>query len=61
MLNNVKLCGYKKPTPIQQYCIPAIKMGYDLIAVAQTGGCSFSMVVTYDLTVVQVPARQRPT
>ncbi|KAI1427407.1 P-loop containing nucleoside triphosphate hydrolase protein [Xylaria sp. FL1777] len=37
MLRNVELCGYKKPTPIQRYCIPAIKMGYDLLAVAQTG------------------------
>ncbi|KAI1125782.1 P-loop containing nucleoside triphosphate hydrolase protein [Nemania abortiva] len=37
MLRNVEMCGYKTPTPIQQYCIPAIKMGYDLLAIAQTG------------------------
>ncbi len=37
MLNNIKLCGYHTPTPIQKYCIPAIKMGYDLLAIAQTG------------------------
>ncbi|KAI0419031.1 P-loop containing nucleoside triphosphate hydrolase protein [Xylaria grammica] len=37
MLRNVELCGYKTPTPIQRYCIPAIKMGYDLLAIAQTG------------------------
>ncbi|KAJ8123671.1 hypothetical protein ONZ43_g431 [Nemania bipapillata] len=37
MLRNVELCGYKIPTPIQQYCIPAIKMGHDLLAIAQTG------------------------
>ncbi|KAI1329950.1 P-loop containing nucleoside triphosphate hydrolase protein [Xylariaceae sp. FL0255] len=37
MLYNVKKSGYKKPTPIQRYCIPAIKMGHDLIAIAQTG------------------------
>ncbi|KAI0874522.1 P-loop containing nucleoside triphosphate hydrolase protein [Hypoxylon argillaceum] len=37
MLRNVQLCGYKTPTPIQRYCIPAIKMGYDLLAIAQTG------------------------
>ncbi|KAI0143774.1 P-loop containing nucleoside triphosphate hydrolase protein [Xylariaceae sp. FL1272] len=37
MLKNVELAGYKTPTPIQRYCIPAIKMGYDLIAIAQTG------------------------
>ncbi|CAJ2504234.1 Uu.00g116280.m01.CDS01 [Anthostomella pinea] len=37
MLKNVKLAGYHVPTPIQQYSIPAIKMGHDLIAIAQTG------------------------
>lgn len=37
MLRNVKLSGYEVPTPIQKYCIPAIRMGYDLIAIAQTG------------------------
>ncbi|KAI3340879.1 P-loop containing nucleoside triphosphate hydrolase protein [Ustulina deusta] len=37
MLRNIELCGYKTPTPIQRYCIPAIKMGHDLLAIAQTG------------------------
>ncbi|KAI1379841.1 P-loop containing nucleoside triphosphate hydrolase protein [Hypoxylon crocopeplum] len=37
MLKNVQMSGYKAPTPIQKFCIPAINMGYDLIAVAQTG------------------------
>ncbi|KAK4453568.1 putative ATP-dependent RNA helicase [Podospora aff. communis PSN243] len=37
MLANVKLCRYSIPTPIQSYCIPAIKSGYDVIAIAQTG------------------------
>jgi ATP-dependent RNA helicase DDX3X len=37
MLRNIELAGYKSPTPIQRYCIPAIKMGYDLLAIAQTG------------------------
>ncbi|KAK8024124.1 DEAD/DEAH box helicase, partial [Apiospora rasikravindrae] len=37
MFKNVQLCGYKTPTPIQRYCIPAIKMGHDVIAIAQTG------------------------
>ncbi|KAK3360831.1 P-loop containing nucleoside triphosphate hydrolase protein [Lasiosphaeria ovina] len=37
MVRNVELSGYKVPTPIQRYCIPAINMGHDVIAVAQTG------------------------
>ncbi|KAL7621099.1 hypothetical protein AAE478_008412 [Parahypoxylon ruwenzoriense] len=37
MLKNVQMAGYKEPTPIQKYSLPAIKMGYDLIAIAQTG------------------------
>ncbi|MCJ1416330.1 hypothetical protein MMC32_002665 [Xylographa parallela] len=37
ILENVKLCGYANPTPIQGYCLPAILSNHDLIAVAQTG------------------------
>jgi len=37
MLKNVELAGYKLPTPIQRYCIPAIHKGYDVIGIAQTG------------------------
>ncbi|KAK3393101.1 P-loop containing nucleoside triphosphate hydrolase protein [Podospora didyma] len=37
MLKNVYMSGYNVPTPIQRYCLPAINMGYDVIAIAQTG------------------------
>ncbi|RFU33669.1 hypothetical protein B7463_g2714, partial [Scytalidium lignicola] len=37
MLENVKLAGYHMPTPVQAYCLPAIKLGHDIIACAQTG------------------------
>jgi ATP-dependent RNA helicase DDX3X len=37
MMENVKLAGYDIPTPIQQYCMPAVKLGYDVVACAQTG------------------------
>lgn len=37
MLRNVELAGYQIPTPIQQYCLPAVFKGYDVVACAQTG------------------------
>ena len=37
MLENVKLCQYNSPTPIQSYCIPAVLTGHDVVAIAQTG------------------------
>lgn len=37
MLENIKLCGYGVPTPVQAYCIPAVLQDRDVIAVAQTG------------------------
>jgi superfamily II DNA/RNA helicase len=37
MVANMDLCGYKAPTPIQAYTIPAVLTGNDVIGVAQTG------------------------
>ncbi|KAK1144779.1 hypothetical protein N8T08_004790 [Aspergillus melleus] len=34
---NIRLCHYEYPTPIQAYSIPAVLTGHDLIAIAQTG------------------------
>ncbi|KAE8148109.1 putative DEAD/DEAH box RNA helicase [Aspergillus avenaceus] len=34
---NIRLCRYDLPTPIQAYAIPAVLTGHDLIAIAQTG------------------------
>ncbi|KAL8962385.1 MAG: hypothetical protein Q9193_001199 [Seirophora villosa] len=37
MRKNVKLCGFRVPTPIQAYCLPAVLMNRDVIGIAQTG------------------------
>lgn len=37
MAKNVELCQYKTPTPIQKYCLSAVRDGHDVIGIAQTG------------------------
>ncbi|KAF9768402.1 hypothetical protein IL306_014300 [Fusarium sp. DS 682] len=37
MLENIELCGYEHPTPIQKFTIPSILTGHDVIGIAQTG------------------------
>jgi len=37
MVENIKLCAYQHPTPVQSYTIPAVVQSRDVIAIAQTG------------------------
>jgi len=37
MLENIALCKYDAPTPIQAYTIPSVLQGFDVVACAQTG------------------------
>lgn len=37
MLENVQLCHYDTPTPVQAYTIPACLTGNDVVSIAQTG------------------------
>lgn len=37
MLENIKLCKYEVPTPIQAYVLPSILKNIDVIGIAQTG------------------------
>jgi ATP-dependent RNA helicase DDX3X len=41
MLENVKMCGYHYPTPIQAYTIPAVLTGHDVVGIAQTGKTAY--------------------
>lgn len=37
LLDNLAMCNFSKPTPIQNYAIPIVMAGRDLMASAQTG------------------------
>ena len=50
MRENVKLAGYDVPTPIQQYVLPAIFKGHDVVACAQTGLCLVFFHISIILT-----------
>lgn len=52
MVQNIELCGYKDPTPVQAYTIPAAVQNRDIISVAQTGNslvtcCSCGMLTPF--------------
>ncbi|KAH7402580.1 P-loop containing nucleoside triphosphate hydrolase protein [Pyrenochaeta sp. MPI-SDFR-AT-0127] len=58
MLENVKLCQYSAPTPIQSYCIPAILTGNDVVAIAQTGSGKTAAYLIPMLSKLMGKARQ---
>ena len=41
MLDNIKLCRYNVPTPIQAYVLPSVLKGIDIIGIAQTGEAQY--------------------
>ncbi|KZM19896.1 RNA helicase [Ascochyta rabiei] len=58
MLENVKLCQYSAPTPIQSYCIPAVLTGHDVVAIAQTGSGKTAAFLLPILSKLMGKARQ---
>ncbi|KAF2132090.1 DEAD-domain-containing protein [Dothidotthia symphoricarpi CBS 119687] len=58
MLQNVQLCKYNNPTPIQSYCIPAVLTGHDVVAVAQTGSGKTAAFLLPILSKLMGKARQ---
>ncbi|KAL1611307.1 hypothetical protein SLS59_000025 [Nothophoma quercina] len=58
MLENVKLCQYNSPTPIQSYCIPAVLTGHDVVAIAQTGSGKTAAFLLPILSKLMGKARQ---
>lgn len=62
MLENIELCGYEAPTPIQKYTLPAIHKGLDVVAIAQTGKFpSVCIWLTISNVFKKAPARPQLT
>ena len=52
LLENIKKCSYKTPTPIQKHGIPIILAGRDLMGCAQTGSgktCAYMVPIIHSL------------
>ena len=47
VVENIRLCQYTVPTPVQAYVIPAVLKKHDVIAVAQTGTVPWSKHTSY--------------
>merc|ERR1719229_1144606 len=63
LLENIKKCSYKTPTPIQKHGIPIILAGRDLMGCAQTGSgktCAF-MVPCIESLLRSGPPPPEPT
>ncbi|KAH8698106.1 P-loop containing nucleoside triphosphate hydrolase protein [Phaeosphaeriaceae sp. PMI808] len=58
MAENVKLCQYTAPTPIQAYCIPSVLTGHDVVAIAQTGSGKTAAFLIPILSKLMGKARQ---
>jgi len=45
VVSNIKKSGYDVPTPVQAYTIPTVLKGFDVIAVAQTGKRTTTIII----------------
>merc|ERR1719265_491430 len=67
LFENLRRCGYERPTPVQKLAIPIVVSGRDLMACAQTGSgktCAFMVPCLESLLrsgPPPTPANQRNT
>ncbi|XP_073997825.1 DExD-box helicase 52 isoform X2 [Rhodnius prolixus] len=58
IINNLKSCGYKKPTPVQMQIIPAMLSDRGVLACAPTGSGKTAAFLVPILAKLQKPSRQ---